>query len=359
MVGGKNRVRIGMIGAGMVGQVAHLSNFTQNSDCEVVALAELRPELGKLVAAKFGVPKVYGSHADLLAKADVNAVVVVTRRAATGPIVLDALKAGKHVLSEKPMAHTIDQGETLVRAAAARGLCYAIGYMKRHDAGTEDAKHLLDRFRQTGELGRIVLARAYCHGGAFACGTDGYAMTDEPRPDGIELWPEGPDWIAEQNRADYAWFLNVYSHDINLLRHLLGGSLAVRAVDVKRRKGGLVLFDAGEFPVTLEFAEVQFDEWTEGLEIYFERGRLTLSFASPMLRNVPARVTVERAGEGATRRAVPWSWAFRRQADAFVADILAKRTPAASGADALEDVRLVEQIWRRQIDDDRGRARNG
>jgi len=355
----ERRLRLGLIGAGMIGQVAHLSNFIQNRACDVVALAELRPELGRLAAERFGVPKVYASHADLLAQADIDAVVVVTRRAATGPVVLDALRAGKHVLSEKPMAHTVAQGEVLVQAAVAGGLRYAVGYMKRHDAGTETASRLLDGLRRSGELGRIVLVRAFCHGGAFACGTDGYVMTDEARPEGLSLWPEAPDWVPEAHRADYAWFLNVYSHDINLLRHLLGGTLALKAVDVGRRQGGAVLFDVGDFPVTFDYAETASDEWTEGVDICFERGRLSLGFGSPMVRNAPARVTVARAGQGVTQVSVPWSWAFRRQADAFVGDVLAGRTPAADGADALEDIRIVERIWRRQLNDEGGRARAG
>jgi predicted dehydrogenase len=53
---------------------------------------------------------------------------------------------------------------------------------------------------------------------------------------------------------------------------------------------------------------------------------------------------------------VPWSWGFRRQADAFIDDILFGRLPLAGGADALDDLRLVEQIWRRQLESERSRA---
>src|SRR5258706_15974669 len=101
-------VRIGMIGAGMIGQLAHLSNYVRTPGCRVTALAELRPDLGKAAMDTFGVPKMYGSHREMLAANEIDATVVVTRRPATGPVVLDVLNAGKHVLSEKPMAHTTD-----------------------------------------------------------------------------------------------------------------------------------------------------------------------------------------------------------------------------------------------------------
>src|SRR5207244_5290245 len=59
----------------------------------------------------------------------------------------------KHVLSEKPMAATAEQGERLVECARARKLHYAVGYMKRHDEGVQTAKHLLERSEEhTSEL---------------------------------------------------------------------------------------------------------------------------------------------------------------------------------------------------------------
>lgn len=342
----RRRVGIGLIGAGMVGQIAHLSNFVENADCKVVALAELRPELGRRAAAKFGVPKVYGSHRELIADPAVDAVVVVTRRMATGPIVLDALLAGKHVLSEKPMGHTVEQALRLVEAAAKKDLCYVVGFMKRHDAGTAEARSIIRKARANAELGRVLLVRAYCYGGEFICGTDGYVMTDEKRPDGLELWPVAPDWLPAGYFEDYAWFLNVYVHDINLLRYLFHEPMAVRAVDFSRGNGRVVLLDAGCFPIVLELAESAGHEWREGVEVLFERGRVELAFSSPMLRNQPARVTVYRAGEAAEQRVVGWSWSFRRQADAFIRDVQTGTIPLANGADSVDDMRLIEAIWR-------------
>jgi predicted dehydrogenase len=338
-------VRIGMVGAGMVGQLAHLANFIQVRGCRVTALAELRPRLGALAADRFGVPQVFASHRDMLAADAVDAVVVVTRRPATGPVALEAMEAGKHVLSEKPMAHTVEQARRLVGAARARHLIYAVGFMKRHDAGTAEAKRMLDGLLASGELGRILLLRAWCFGGEFACGADGFVMTDEDRPDGLELWPAAPDWIPRDMRDDYAQFLNVFVHDLNLIRLFAGGTPMVRAVDLDRRNGRVVLFDCGQFPAVLEMSEQTSTAWNEGLEIVLERGRLSLAFPSPLLKNQPAAVTLLRGGE-IVKVPTGWSWSFRRQAEAFVADIAKGREPLASGADSVADLELAESIWR-------------
>lgn len=342
---------IGMIGAGMIGQAAHLANFIEIADCRVVGLAELRPRLARRAADRFGVPNVYGSHAELLANPDVEAVVVVTRRAATGPIVLQALRAGRHVLSEKPMAHTRRQAEVLADAARAAGVRYAVGFMKRHDAGVQHAKALLDGLIASGDLGPIVLVRAYCYAGDALANFPGTVMTDEPRPEGLELWPEAPDWVPPDRVSDYAWFLNVNVHILNLVRYLFGRTPAVTSADLAHARGRLVGLDFGVFTGALEFAEVAFHDWREGVEILFEKGRLNLELPIPMLRNVPARVELYSGGPEA-RTIVPvqdWSWAFRRQAEAFVADVLAGREPLASGLDGVEDLRFAEAIWRRHL----------
>ena len=342
---------LGFVGAGMVGQVAHIANYVDLPGCELVALAELRPELGRMAAAKFGIAKLYGSHAELLADETVDAVIVVTRPAAHGPIVLDALESGRHVLSEKPMAHTVEQALRLVDAAKRRNLRYAVGFMKRHDAGAQHAKALLDGLRASGELGRIVLLRAWCYGGEFRCGTSDFVMTEESRPAGLSTWPSAPDWIPPQSVSDYAWFLNVFLHDLNIMRFLAGSEPQVRTVDLSRPNGRLALLDFGDFPAVLEMAEVASADWQEGVDILFERGRLTLQFPSPMLRNVPASVELTRAGERkeTVLPRVPWSWAFRRQAEAFVADVAARREPLASGLDGVGDLRLAEAIWSKHL----------
>jgi predicted dehydrogenase len=341
-------VRIGMIGAGMVGQLAHLANFVQIPGCRVTALAELRPRLGALTAQQFGVPKVFDNHHDMLAANVIDAAVVVTRRPATGPVVRDMLNAGKHVLSEKPMAHTTEQARRLVDAAARGQLIYSIGFMKRHDEGTAAAKQLFDRITSNNDVGRVILMRGWCFCGEFNISSGGFVMTDEKRPEGLELWPLAPDWIPKSLQEDYAWFLNVFVHDVNILRYFAGRTLKVQNVDLRRRNGRVVIFDSGSYPVILEMGEQAGTDWNEGMDIQFERGRLTIEFPSPLKKNKAANVVLVR-GNTTTTIETASSWSFRRQAEAFVADIAGNTPPLASGADSIADLVLVESIWRMHL----------
>jgi predicted dehydrogenase len=340
---------IGLIGAGMVGQRAHLANFVNIPSCRVVALAELRPDLGRDAALKYGVERIYPSHRELLADREVKAVVVVTRRPALGPIVLSALEAGKHVLSEKPMAHSIAQAERLLQAAQSSGTVFSVGYMKRHDAGVQEGKRWFERLRGSGELGAFLGARFFSFGGRFADGSDDYVMTPEQRPEGLELWPIAPDWLPGALHDDYAWFLNVFCHSLNLLRFFFDATPELRWVDFAARNGRVAVFRIKEAPVVLEMAEIEDPGWREGVEIRFERGCLAIDLPAP-LSGLPARVRLERADvpHRDDPEIVP-SWAFRRQAEAFVRDVREGRTPLASGADAIEDLRLAEAMWQRHV----------
>jgi predicted dehydrogenase len=302
--------------------------------------------LAAAAAAKFGAQRIYRTHLELLADRDVTGVVVVTRRRATGPIVLDALNSGRHVLSEKPMAYTTAQARTLVDTARQRNLVYAIGYMKRHDAGVARAMALLGRLRADGSLGAVVSARGWCFAGETGGQGDNFTMTGEPRPDGIVLWPDGPDWMPAALRPGYDTFLNVFSHIINLARYTLGASPRLVESRIPASGAATVTLEFDSIPCTLELANQTTGVWREGLAVAFQRGSVTIELPPPFAAGTEARVILDD-GRRTSELARGDSWAFRRQADAFAADIAQGTTPIASGDDSVADIALAEAIWQR------------
>ena len=111
---------IGIIGAGFISQNAHIPHYIQNQNCNVIALAELRPTLGKKVCQKWDIPKLYPDHHTLLRDKDIDAVVVVVRRHHTGPVALDCINAEKDLFTEKPFAQTLNRAQMLVHAAQGK-----------------------------------------------------------------------------------------------------------------------------------------------------------------------------------------------------------------------------------------------
>ncbi len=344
-------LNIGMIGAGFVGQLAHLANYADIPECRVLGLAEVRPKLRELVSRRYDIPRAYARHSEMLEDPDIEAVVVVTRRHHTGPIALECLRAGRHLLTEKPMAATLDQASTLV-GAQQPGTVYAVGSMRRHDEGVEMARRMLAELRESKELGEVLLVRLFCYGGQDYCNMPGFVDSGEPRPDELPSWSLAPEWLPRTWHDDYDNFVNVYVHAINLLRHLCNDTPEVRHADLRRRHGGTVLLDFASFPAVLEYGEMDHNDWIEGVEVVFSRGRLKLSLPPALLRNVPTKVELYRntgRGEEIVAPLANWSWSFRRQAEAFVADVHHGRQPIASRQDALEDMALIEAIWQAHV----------
>ncbi len=344
-------LNIGMIGAGFVGQLAHLANYADIPECRVLGLAEVRPKLRELVSRRYDIPRAYARHSEMLEDPDIEAVVVVTRRHHTGPIALECLRAGRHLLTEKPMAATLDQASTLV-GAQQPGTVYAVGSMRRHDEGVEMARRMLAELRESKELGEVLLVRLFCYGGQDYCNMPGFVDSGEPRPDELPSWSLAPEWLPRTWHDDYDNFVNVYVHAINLLRHLCNDTPEVRHADLRRRHGGTVLLDFASFPAVLEYGEMDHNDWIEGVEVVFSRDRLKLSLPPALLRNVPTKVELYRntgRGEEIVAPLANWSWSFRRQAEAFVADVHHGRQPIASRQDALEDMALIEAIWQAHV----------
>lgn len=337
-----------MIGAGFIGQLAHLMNYVEIASCRVVALAEHRPELRRIVSTRYDIPYAYASHNDLLANPHVDAVVVVTPRPYTATVAMDCLQAGKHVMTEKPMAGTALQSQPLVDCAAANSLHYAVGYMKRYDEGVQLAKRILDGLLASGELGPVLFVRAHCYMGNSYCRADGHVVTDE-KADYVDAGlPMAPDWMPDDLIKPYARFVNCFSHNTNLLRFLFGRNPTVEYSHVSSAGGQVVALSFGDFRATLETGDATNRGWDEVTEIYFADGRLTIKTPPALLKNVPATVELYRAGarQQIESPQCDWTWAFRRQAEAFVHDVQEDAESLTPGSDSIQDLHIMEEIWR-------------
>lgn len=333
----------------MVGQIAHLASFTRIPGCRVLAIAELRPELGQLAAARFGIPTLYRSHYELLQDPRIEAIVVCTRRHATAAVVRDALLADRHVLSEKPMAQTLDQAVSLVALAQSHRRQYAIGFMKRHDIGISRAKEALRALRADGELGRLVAANLTCFAGDPGAPGNGYGMSGEARPDGIEIWPTAPDWLPTELVPAYDQFLNVFLHDLNLLRHLVEEKPHLARASLQPDGVSLVDLDFGTFSCALELANGASGDWQETIAFRFEHGALEIALPPPLAQGTCARFRIRRSD--GRKSPEEWirpigPWAFFRQAENYIAAIDDSAAALAPAEDCLRDHELCEAIWR-------------
>ena len=136
------RVRIGVVGAGMIAQVEHIPNLIALRDrFELVAVADPSQHVRRAVAERHGVQAVEGLPE--LFEFPLDAMLVAVPDALHADAVLAGLEAGLHVFCEKPLCFTEREAAAIIERRDATGLCVQVGYMKRFDPNYEAALDLL------------------------------------------------------------------------------------------------------------------------------------------------------------------------------------------------------------------------
>ena len=153
-------IKIGIIGCGKITEVRHAPEYMENPNCELAAFYDLVPGRAEEFARRFG-GRAYGSVDELLASG-VDAVSVCTANTSHAAMAIQALRAGKHVLCEKPMATTLADCEAMAAAARESGKYLMIGQNQRLAKAHVEAKKILD----SGEVGTLVTFEThFCHPG--------------------------------------------------------------------------------------------------------------------------------------------------------------------------------------------------
>lgn len=342
-------VRIGFVGVGGMGQCAHLRNYVTVPECEVVALAELREELGAAVAARYGVPRVYTSAEAMLASEALDGIVASQPFDRHGVLVPELLKAGVPVFTEKPLAASVAVGERIVEAVEASGTWHMVGYHKRSDPATMAAKAEIERLKESGELGKLTYVRILMPAGDWiAGGFNDLISVPGGYPD-VDRDPPASDMDAETYRR-YTAFVNYYIHQVNLMRHLLGEPYKVTYAD----PSGVLFAGQGESGVacTIEMSPYQTTlDWQESALVCFERGTVRIDLPAPLTHNRPGRLELFRdPGDGVTPETrvlqLPWIHAMRQQAINFVAAVKGEREPPCEAAEALQDLYVARDYIR-------------
>jgi predicted dehydrogenase len=135
-----------VVNVGIVGLVqgrSHLAAFQALEGSRVVAVADLMPERRRQVAAQYEVDRQYETLDELLADPGVDLVVIATPDHLHGQHVIQALEAGKHVLSEIPMATTIAECQAIIDITDRTGLKYQMGNQVRYAHCLQDVQRLI------------------------------------------------------------------------------------------------------------------------------------------------------------------------------------------------------------------------
>ncbi|MEN8373859.1 MAG: Gfo/Idh/MocA family oxidoreductase [Gemmatimonadota bacterium] len=149
------KFRVGILGTGGISQVVHLPTLTRMRGVEVSCVADRDAAKAGTLAERFGVPEAHASDEDLLGDAGLDAVVVATPSHLHEDHAIAALRAGKHVLVEKPIALSAEGAKRVLEAAEEAGKVLMVALNNRY---RPDARALRP-FIKGGELGEVFHVR--------------------------------------------------------------------------------------------------------------------------------------------------------------------------------------------------------
>jgi len=337
-----DKVKIGFIGAGFMGQLAHLQNYVQIPDCEVVAIADHKIEQAKKVAAAYGVGTVYQNYGDLLADKTIAGVVASQPYCNHVNIVPDVLKAGKHIITEKPLTLFAENARPLVALAKEKNLIHMVGYHKRSDPASELAKEYVQAAKKENKWGKLRYIRSVMPPGDWVGGSKGALSTGEPYP-AID-WEKTPEGIDQKMYDEYNRFVNYYIHQVNLLRFFFEEDYKITFAD----KSGVLLVaeSASGVTGTIEMATFSTsDDWQETVLICFEKAWVEVSLPAPLASQQAGVVRVMTdfgAGSGQiTTHRLPNVHAMKNQAANFIKAIKGEKEAPCRSCEAIKDLEVA------------------
>jgi predicted dehydrogenase len=188
------KLKVGIVGAGNIAVNAHLPAYKLCKNAEVTAIADINPERAKAAADKFGIPNVFLSAEEMIAKTDIEAIDVCVWNNAHCDVTITAARSGKHVLCEKPMAMNLEQALIMRDEIKKAGIIFMLAVPGRFAYANTLARELFDK----GELGDVYFAKtAYVR----QRGTPTGWFTDKKTSGG------GPVIDIGVHRIDAAWYL--------------------------------------------------------------------------------------------------------------------------------------------------------
>jgi len=340
------KIKIGFLGVGHMGQLAHLLNYVQLPKmCEIVALCDVRIKQAKKLAERYDIPKTYSDYRELLADKEIEAVVCILPFSDHTVIVPEVLKAGKHVITEKPLCVFPVNGGKIVSTAKETGKIHMVGYHKRSDPAVEYAHNLISEWKQTGEMGKMTYVRLSMPPGDYRKDADQpYDLGEPAAPHLHEPEPAG---VSKEQYHRMVWFVNYYIHQVNLIRHLLGEDYQLTHAQKHlftgiSESGVNCLLELEPFTTTVD--------WQEHALVCFEKGWVRVDLAAPLATQLSSTVTVYRdkgmTDSGFSYPTMPNVCAMRNQAKNFLLTVAGERKAPCLSEEAVKDLVIAEDYIR-------------
>lgn len=169
------KARVAVIGAGGIATNVHLPSLSEIENCEIVAIADMIKSKAEKKAAQYNIPKVYGTHYELLEnEKELDGIFCLVQPDCMMRVAYDCMQAGNNIIMEKPSGLNAYQAHSLERCAERNGVIAAVAMNRRH---IPLVQHVLKKVREAGDIiqidGRFMkysdIDRGWFYESAFNC----------------------------------------------------------------------------------------------------------------------------------------------------------------------------------------------
>lgn len=314
-------LRWGILGAARIARSAVGPAIQASRNSRIHAIASRDPEKAADFARQFGVPKSYADYASLLADPEVEAVYLPLPNAYHEEWSILAAEAGKHVLCEKPLAHTASSARRMVDAFSRSGLLLAEAFMYRFHPLTETVLQLV----REGRIGTPQMARA----SFVAAGQDSNDIRYQPELGGGAM-------------------LDLGSYCVGFLRLLAGEEPRSVTATGKRHRTGVDIAVSGSmiFPSGLVgyFGTAMGMPFECGYEVWGDRGRIRVDQGA-LVAWPGGRFSIRLWADGAEETIpIPPANHYQRMVEDFADSVHEGRPPRFPAGDAIANLEVIEKV---------------
>ena len=324
------RLAIGVLGAGPIAQAAHFEACSKARNVALHAICDVAEDLATRMAVTHAAATTYTSYDAMLADPAVEAVIIATADTFHVPAALQALRAGKHVLCEKPLGVSVTEVEALRTQARVSGRQLMVGHMKRFDPGLQAARAFVQQ-----EMGEMLAFKGW-----YCDSTHRYAVTDAVQPLIVRSAGAMKPW-ADPKADPARYFMRAHgSHLVDTARFFCGDIVSVDA-RLTQRFGAYSWFVAVEFANGaaghLDLTVAVRMDWHEGVQIYGEHGSVLAKTYNPWLFTASDVEIFRERDATITRPLGADAHVYRRQVEAFADAVLDGRDVTTTGAAGVDD----------------------
>ncbi|MCW3794398.1 Gfo/Idh/MocA family oxidoreductase [Paenibacillus sp. LS1] len=323
-----SKIKVAVFGCGAIAERRHIPEYAANENVELIAFADPIVERAEKMAETYG-GKAYSSYEELLANETVDAVSVCTPNYLHAPMAIAAANAGKHVLVEKPMAVSTEEGEQMIEAAKKNGVYLMVGHNQRLMPPHVKAKEILD----SGKLGKVLNFRtSFGHPGPEAWSVDG-----------------AESWFFRKEEAIMGAMGDLGVHKSDFIRYLLNDEVSEVAgfISTLHKEGTkvddnatcLLRMKSGAIG-TLVASWTQYRAGDNSTVLWCENGVMkigTVEGDEVIVELTNGTVETYKVGAMATNEKQVPSGVI----DAFVESIVTQTPPAISGEEGLRSLQVI------------------